>query len=614
MVKYRLPLGFNNSDVIGEMPCIGYICEDDPSHMYPNDNFRNIFATEWSELFGERPSPALKSIGMFAAVKAINTQTSVKDLLDSSFGVPKANALIDFAMYSILFKTNVADHFAADMHNYLLYSNSPHTDSYYSDLFKKGMPWKDVTTFNIGWVNWCKQNGVESVYLCIDGSNEDCDAKGVEFAEPGHNKSGKNKNIVSFTYAVTEDGMPVAYKVYRGGLIDAKAMRKIILFFTEINIQIKGVIIDRGYCEKNAFDFLRGKKIEYIVMVKGKPEGFKVAFEENSKFLRHNGDTFIPGTELYATQRMVKIFKKTEYEDCLTIFFDTKNASGQETALMKKINKEMERVQKQIEKGNEPKINGDMDRLLYIEDGLDEDGIASKYVRLNPIEYNEAIAEKGIYSILSSEYLSPKEIDRLYNCRDSSETTYSILKTQLGYGTMHIHCTLGTQSKYFVGFVCSIIRYFIEKNSLSLEIGTNQMIDELKKIEAQKLNKQYFYDNANKKIQINFFAKLGVPHNYLEEIVRDMNNHVLGITQNSRRKKPGPKKGSHHVQIDENGKIKKRKPGPKPGSKKTSINKDGSPRKKPGPKPGFKRGEYNADGSVRRKPGPKVGSKNRKSK
>lgn len=610
MIKYRLPLGFNNKVVNAETPCIGYMCEDNPNQMYPNDNYRLIFPSAWEDQFKERPTPALKKIGMYAAVKAIDQNTTVKTLLGDSFGEPKANALIDYAMYSILYHTNVADHYSNDMKNYLLFSDIPYSDSYYSDLFKKGMPWQEITSYTIGWVNWCKNNGVQDIYICIDGSNEDCDSKGVTFAEKGHNKSNKNKNIIGFTYAVTAEGMPVAYKVYRGGLIDAKAMKKILGFFKELEFKVKGVIIDRGYCYADTFDYLREQNIAYVVMVKGKPDGFTMMYSECGKHL-HSGDNFVEGTELYAIQNKVKLFKKSSYEDFLTIFFDHVNASGQETALMKKINKEIKRIDRLLAQGKEPTVKSELENLIYIDKTQQDNGITTGKARINPLEYDEELSEKGIYSILTSEELPAYEVDRLYNCRDSSEKTYSIIKTQLGYGTMRIHCTLGVQSRFFLAFLCSIIRYFIETTSLSIGVGTNQMIDELKKIEIERINKQYNYEDADHGRIKSFFGKLGVPDDFLIEITKETNNRVMNVKPQVRKRKPGPKKGSHHVQLDKSGFIVKKKPGPKPGSKKTETNKDGSLRKKPGPKPGFKRGELKADGSPRQKPGPKPGSKNK---
>ncbi len=106
-------------------------------------------------------------------------------------------------------------------------------------------------------------------------ANDDCESKGVELAEKGHAKSGKNVDIVSFTYAVTTKGFPVTFDVYRGGLIDAKAVQTIIDFLNGCGITAKEVILDGGCCNAKALRYLDSKNIAYIIMVKGQPAGFE---------------------------------------------------------------------------------------------------------------------------------------------------------------------------------------------------------------------------------------------------------------------------------------------------------------------------------------------------
>ena len=105
-----------------------------------------------------------------------------------------------------------------------------------------------------------------------------------------------------------------------------------------------------------------------------------------------------------------------------------------------------------------------------------------------------------------------------------------------------------------------------------------------------------------------FFKNLGSEAEQLiDESVRYENDRLAGRTPVPRRRKTGPKKGSHHKKYDERGQVIPRKSGVKPGTKRGDINKDGTPRKKPGVKPGTIRGKYNKDGSIRKKPGPKTG-------
>lgn len=137
------------------------------------------------------------------------------------------------------------------------------------------------------------------------------------------------------------------------------------------------------------------------------------------------------------------------------------------------------------------------------------------------------------------------------------------------------------------------------------------MIQELEKIEAQKLNDVYTYSHTENDRQKAFFRFMEAdPDELLNESVKYENDRIAGRSPTPHHRKPGPKKGSHREQLDENGNVISRKPGVKSGTKRNAINQDGTPRKKPGVKPGTKRGMYNKDGSLRKKPGPKPKSTN----
>ncbi|WP_230228925.1 hypothetical protein, partial [Allobaculum mucilyticum] len=93
------------------------------------------------------------------------------------------------------------------------------SDSYYTDLFAHRMKEEQELSFKEAWASSCKNDGAEDVWLCIDGSNDDCQSQCVDLAEKGMSKSHTNNNVISFTYAVTVDGKPVSFEAYRGGLV-----------------------------------------------------------------------------------------------------------------------------------------------------------------------------------------------------------------------------------------------------------------------------------------------------------------------------------------------------------------------------------------------------------
>lgn len=579
---------------------IGHQCAGSTTTMHPTSQFAQVFPSLWEKVSKERVKPALKRIGMFSACQAINSMTGIKDILDNVYGVDHADALMDYAMYSIIHHTDEASAFTSRMRNELTYAKEPLSDSYYSRLFEEGMPKDLELLFRRRWALQCREDGTDTVWLCIDGSNDDCHSKGVEIAEKGHAKSGKNTNIVSFTYAITPEGKPVTYDVYRGGLVDAKAMKAVIDFLRECGIGVSGVILDRGYCNAAAIRYLVKHEIAYVIMVKGEPEGYGKMLQECAHKIKMNADYLIPHTYLFGCQQPVQLFKSYARQDYLTLFFDYRNGSDRVTALLKKLYEEMSRLEDCIRKGGQPAVDSRYSSLLTISGGKDQ------RVEIITAKLQSMIDEKGLYGIVTSLEMTPLEVHGLYVSRSTSEIQYRTVKTQLGYGVVRVHYTAGVRARFAAGFIASILRYEIEKSAKELGRNANQIVRELEQVEAQKLNGTYTYTHVENERLKAFFRSMQVnPDELIDESVKFENDRLAGRVPTPRRRKPGPKRGSHHKHRDDQGNVIPRKSGVKPGTKRKDINQDGAPRKRPGVKPGTKRGIYNKDGSIRKKPGPK---------
>ncbi len=579
---------------------IGHQCPGSTTAMHPTSQYQQIYPDLWSKVSNEQVKPVVKRIGMFSACQAINAKAGLKDILDAVYGEDYSGSILDYAMYSIIHHTDDTSAFASKMRNELTFSKVPFSDSYYSRLFEQGITMEQEFLLRRRWALQCRENGADSVWLCIDGSNDDCQSKGVELAEKGHAKSGKNINIVSFTYAVTPDGYPVTYDVYRGGLVDAKAMRSILDFLHECGIDVAGVILDRGYCTADAIRYLAKHGIAYVIMVKGSPQGYEQMLLECGQQIKMNTEYLIPHTFLFGCQKQVQLFKNFHHKAYLTLFFDYRNGSDRITTLLKNMYSEMSRLETAIRKGEKPCVDSKFSKLLSIA------GENDPHVEINTTGLQSAIDEKGLYSIVTSDEMTPQKVHELYVSRSSSETQYRLVKTQLGYGTTRVQYTAGVRAKFSVGFIASILRYEIEKAAKELDRNANQMIQELEKIEAQKLNGVYTYTHIENERTKAFFTILQASAaELIDDSVKYENDRLAGRMPAPRHRKPGSKKGAHRKQYDEQGNVVPRKSGVKPGTKRKDINQDGTCRKKPGVKPGTKRGAYNKDGSLRKKPGPK---------
>ncbi len=602
---------------------IGYVCNDDVTQMHPSTGFKQLFPSLWEKYFQEKVPDVYKHIGMFAMADAVNATTGIKDIMDDSFGKINADAIMDFVLYSMLYHTSVAEHFESRMKYQQLFSNKPYSDSYFSELINSRISYEQILDFKKRRALQCKEDGVEEVWLCIDGSNDDCESKGVILAEKGHAKSHRNINIVSFTYAVTETGKPVTFELYRGGLVDVKAMKRIISFLKEAGIRIRGVILDRGYCDSTAIDYLISESISYVIMVKGDPEGHNYLVDKYGHVIKYNARHLIRDTFLFGVQEKVRLFEKYDHEDYITLFYDYSNGGDRVTAYLKKLYVEMNRLESAISKGKPPVVPSEYKSVLEICPETNE--VQMVYSGLQKI-----LDEKGLYSIATFEEMSPQEVHRLYQARGCSETEYMIIKSQLGYGKVRIHATKGVQSKFAIGFIASCIRYELQEAASYVNRTTNEVIQELDQLTMTKIGESYVPVQGITGRQTEILKKLGAEPDLLNQIAKDENNRIAGRLPTPRHRKPGPKvklktakqkhspKSASSATKSVQSRVKEgpgtpesesvhahKKRGVKPGTKRNAINKDGSPRKKPGVPVGYKHGELKKDGSPRRKPGPK---------
>lgn len=554
----------------------------DEHTLIPNSNYGKYFPELWKTVSNQDVPPVTKSAGLYALVDAVGQSTGLTEILEKTFGFTRMNAVLDYVMYSIGYHSNVAMNYHATMTDHVVFSKSVHDDEYYSHLFTHEITETEINLFRIKWAQKCAAAGIKDVYLAIDGSNDDCESKGIDLAEKGAAKSHTNSDVVGFMYAVDPTcGKVVTFDTYRGGLVDSKAILRVITFLKENGIAVKGVIIDRGFCDGKCLAYLRSLKIPYVLMMKGATAGHQYMMAMHSDELRWNPDCWIPGTLLFATSDTWKLFDTSEISGHLHLYYDFKNGDERCETLIRKINKLIRQVksgQKNVE------IPADLKNII----SLRQDGNGKEPYILQGNAFRTELDTKGYYTIATSETMTSQEAHEMYSSRNIAEVEFDYVKTELGYGTVRVQSEPCVRSRFMVGVLCAIVREEIENACKELELKTNTMVQELRRLSIACLNtKNYTMIHTEKRTVLQLLKKLDITAEDLNEIAANETRKMNGELPVIRKKKPGPKKGSHHQRFDTDGNPIKSKPGPKPGSHhKVKYNKDGSVRKKPGPKPG----------------------------
>ena len=330
---------------------IGKTLEASRTHMYPNDNYREIFPEDYQALLKKRPSPSSQSIGMYLILKNIVETLPLYDTLDEVFGREDTNLILDYAMYQIISESAVSQHYEVTLKDKAIFSESLRSDSYLSTFFKQKIDDDKIALFHELWApRIIAFKGIKKAYLNVDGTNIDCEAEGVTLREIGYDKSGEGTTIVGVMYVIAPDGTPLYYIQYRGSIIDSVAVKAVLLFFKHLKVKIAGFCADRGFCTKDDTDLLRNMKVGFVLMMTSKPEGFITAKNELRDTIRNNIDKWIEGSELFGDRTKCRLFKTDTVDSYLHVYYDSAKAGNAIKSLLKKINRAKANAIKAIKK------------------------------------------------------------------------------------------------------------------------------------------------------------------------------------------------------------------------------------------------------------------------
>jgi len=447
--------------------------------MYPNDNYRALFPESYALHTNESDREPQLSAGCYAVVNTIANSLGLYKLMVEKLGPLHANAIIDFCMYSMIHQSNVVKNFEPSMRDHMLFSDKAMSDSWYSVLLGNKISRGQEQDFKDGWLGLCKEKGMKKVWLSIDGSNSDNSSKTPE-SEGGCAKSErKGQRIVSYMWAMdASTGMPVTYTFYRGSRIDSTEFTKMIDYLKAQEIEVEGVILDRGFCTDGCVRKAREKGIGFVVMLKKTTNGFKAMYQKYSEQLRANASYAMLGRPgMFAVSGKEKIFASDAEESYISLYFDVKKAGDGIYDLVKKVSETANDILNPPGEGRKSMAGSKYKEFLEIRE---KDGKTT--VSVNETKLQDAMNMKGFSAIASSKDLGAEGTNDIYEVRQISEKGYETFKSELGNDVFRAHQKNGIMSRHMAGFIASIIRNEIERACLECRADTNKMIKEFELI------------------------------------------------------------------------------------------------------------------------------------
>ena len=505
--------------------------------MYPNENFQILFPLLWQEYYGDKDLKEYElSIGMYGLVLGIAHKINLYDMLNGLYGESNVNYILDYAMYSLMDRTSTTQLFPERMKNEVIFAEKLYSDSWYSDFFRSEMPERINGEFRIQWLEQCKADGIEEVWLCLDGSNNDCEVGECALCEQGESKSHSHSDIVGYMYAVAAgSGKPVTYFVYAGSGPDQQAFHQIALFLGKANIRIKGLIMDAGFCTDRVIATAEECSFEYVIMMHNNFMGHVEMQSLYGDIIKWDPEFAVSDDGVFGKSEKRQIFKTHTRKGYVNLYFDGVRGSRQSIELTKDIRTEKRRLDRLIEKGRTPTVDRTLKDFIFIRDIC-----GRKEAAYNFDNWRKTASTKGFFSILSSSDFGAEETLSTYRFRDSSETRYSILKSQEGLDTTRVHSTESIYAKFAIGFVESIIRYEIEAACRSLNLDTNAMIHKMDRIHIFLApGHEYMFSRSVRKDQEQLLKCFGITPKHFEVLASEVNYRMDSGYKNRYRALPG---------------------------------------------------------------------------
>lgn len=559
---------------------IGKQSPDDPSMMWPNQNYLKYFpnAVLPETLGRDRRSSCLR-IGGYVVIDKMLEETGIPEILSHYFKeTGDRGLLLDLVAYSILTENNAGQYYPDYAYNHPLFTRNMalYTDSKISEFLHSV-----TANQRIGFLNEWNQSRDhrERIYISYDATNKNCQAGDVDFAEYGYAKDDRSKPIINYAVAYdTENREPLWYEDYPGSINDMSQLRYMVWKAQGYGYKHIGFILDRGYFDRKNFEYMDACGFSFIILLKGhKPLARELILEAKGTFekkracyIREEG---VAGTtikrKMFETDKKERYFhlyysvsrenrERNDMEEELKKMADAmKRQEGREYQFSEKYEEYYdlyyqtvtEKVQVIKEEANQGEGEEKQKRKRK-DEKPEEKEIVKQVIFLcgkEKIDVVEAeTSYQGYFVIITSEEMTAEQAIRRYHSRDTSEKLFRADKSFLENHSFRVQSNESVAAKIFIAFIALIIRnriFSALRDEMKI-LGTKPnfmtvpaALRELEKIEIVRLTDNiYHQDHAVTKTQKTILNAFNMDANYITYCAEKLQKELKRITEDSTEK------------------------------------------------------------------------------
>ena len=590
-----------------------YVTAEGIQLMIPNENYRNEYSYEFARYMEDTfPDEKLHfppksiSVGCYLLILGVAYQLGLYQLLCDVFNIEFANAILDLAMYYIMYNDNDISKMAHNMEKQLVFSIEALPDDWYSETFDQYAvdcdPDADfgeyrVCEFMKRWAQLRSESGLTDAFLRLEGTHFEhqslCDTE----AEPGCAEA-ERINIVGIMAAVQADGdnkgMPLAYVVDPGSQSDVTTAQDVLTFFTDMGLKIKTLLADDNFSYSDVVELCDSMDVPFLMMLKTTYQAFSTMMKKYRDLIFWNWYYWIEGNaNLYGiSENNVSVFSEgsqnSDRKCCVALFFD---GTASEQGMVRDneiLNIELRRVQEMLKEFN---ASGEIEEVLAHGSCVGDPSekvlatlnaknivVSEKFRDTLSLEYdpekrkvitkisNKSLTEKykefGYFCMASSVLKSAQEMSDDYMLKDASEKDFRAMKTELELRTASTSDSRVFRAKIFSCFISDIIRNEIERIFMQYEmekgciIGTDEMILSFSDLCYTRDGSNYAYSGEITAIQCEILENLGISQEaikilspfvearFSEQDIKKLRSMKREIPAVPKMRKPGRQKGN----------------------------------------------------------------------
>lgn len=527
---------------------IGKISEEDPSFMYPNENYLKFFSDDaFPESYKQSHRSSCLRAGAYMVIKKVFDQSGIPEILSDHFNEKDKGLLMDFAAYCIVSENNAGQYYPDYAYNHPLFTSDMkiYTDSKLSSFFKNM-----TADQRIGFLNdWNKQRDHrEKIYISYDATNKNCQAGDIDFAELGYAKDDPSKPIVNYSVAYdTENREPLFYEDYPGSINDTSQLKYMVDKANAYGYRRIGFILDRGYFSKANLRYMDENGYGFVIMVKGMKTLVKDLILEKKGTFEKKRSCYIREYDVSGTTVKRKMFESDKKERYFHLFYSL----GRENRERSELEEKLKKMSKTLKKGEGKSVKWAETYEKYFDlyyqekketykgtESGEEQEITKETIFLFGKEKEAAVEAEtnlqGYFAIVTSDKMTAAEAMELYGSRDVSEKLFRADKSFLDDAAYRIQTNEAMDAKIFIAFIALIIRNRIftslQDEMKALGEKPNFMtvpaaIRELEKIEMiKRTDNRYRLEHAVTKRQKMILNAFGLNEDLVEyyaEKIRD---------------------------------------------------------------------------------------------